>query len=173
MLFPEGCHCANTRVFTSKIVSYTNHLPRMGEPWISFPAGWALNLQLSSVWTAQECRLLFAAMEEECWHPLGHVWCCTTQGKRKSLCKLPRTGPQTTYNTTFSIYLFNCFFMSVVTYFDKGEKHQKKRFLPAAGLWRVTASHSTRLRLELLAQWGQLLFCVGGGWCVGMCNSVW
>lgn len=61
-----------------------------------------------------------------------HVWCYSTQGKRKSLCKLLRTGPRTTYNS-FSIYLFICFFISILTYFDKGEKQQKKRFLPAAG----------------------------------------
>lgn len=59
--------------------------------------------------------------------PLGHMCGVVPEstGKRKSLCKLPRTGPHTMCNNTFSIHLFHCFFMSILTYFDKGEKQQK------------------------------------------------
>lgn len=100
----------------------------MGGPRISFPAGWALNLWLNCVETAQQCRLLFAAMEEECWHPLGHTCCVVPDSTgKKSLCKLPRTGPWTTCNT-FPIYLFHCFFVLILTYFEKGKNNKRKGF---------------------------------------------
>lgn len=131
----------------------------MGGPQISFPAGWALNLWLNCVETAQQCRLLFAAMEEECWHPLGHTCCVVPDSTgKKSLCRLPRTGPWTTCNT-FPIYLFHCFFVLILTYFEKGKNNKRKGFFQqqVCGEW-----------LHLIPQgWGWSCLYRGGS------SSVW
>lgn len=144
--------------------------------------GWALDFL--SCWmsikpSAQFCvdcprvQLLFVAMEEECWH----LWatCVVLYQRAQAKGNLSANSPgqvPTPCATTLSPYIY--FIVSLCQFWPtltKGKNN--KSFLPAAGLWRVTASHSTGLRQELLVQWGQLLFCVGGGWCVEMCNSVW